>query len=121
MPVEQLVSTGTAYYSRRNVGVTRLYAALGANRQIDLLARAHNTPEIPGGAQYVILEDDLQYRIDTAQILPDLDAIDLTLVRLEEFYDVAEEPAPAPEPGPGPEPEPEPEPGPGTDPDPDDG
>ena len=94
MPVEQLVTVGTAYYARRTVGVTRLYAAFGANRSIDVLARCFNTPTLPEGtkpAQFVILEDEKQYRIDAVQELPDLDAVDLTLVRLEDFYDVADE------------------------------
>lgn len=89
MPVEKLAATGTAFYSRRQVGVTRMYQAAGANRHIDLLVRCHNTPEIPGNAKYVIPEDGLQYRIDLAQYIPDLEAVDLTLVRLEAFFDVA--------------------------------
>ena len=94
MPVEQLVSVGTAYYGRMRVGVTRLYAALGANKSIDLLVRCYNTPEVPEGtkrAMFVILEDNRQYRIDAVQEQTDLDAVDLTLVRLEDFYDVADE------------------------------
>jgi hypothetical protein len=42
---------------------------------------------------FVILEDGYQYRIDAVQEQPDLDAVDLTLVRLEDFYDVADETA----------------------------
>lgn len=94
MPVEQLVSVGTAYYGRMRVGVTRLYAALGANRSIDALVRCYNTPAVPEGtkpALFVILEDGKQYRIDAVQEQTDLDAVDLTLVRLEDFYDVADE------------------------------
>lgn len=95
MPTEELVSVGTAYYGRMRVGVTRLYAALGANRSIDVLARCYNTPAVPEGsvkpAQFVILEDGKQYRIDAVQEQTDLDAVDLTLVRLEDFYDVADE------------------------------
>ena len=91
MPVEKLVSVGSSYYSRRNVGVTRMYAAAGANRSIDLLVRCHNTPSVPGGALYVVPSDGNQYRIDFAQTLPDLEAVDLTLVRLEANYDVAGE------------------------------
>lgn len=91
MPVEKLVSVSTAYYSRRTVGVTRLYAAAGANRNFDVLVRCHNTPMVPEGAQYVILEDGKQYSIDFHQEIVDLDAVDLTLVRLEAFYDVATE------------------------------
>lgn len=91
MPVEKLVSVSSAYYSRRTVGVNRLYAAAGANRDFDVLVRCHNTPTIPEGALYVILEDGKQYRIDAAQEIVERDAVDLTLVRLEAFYDVATE------------------------------
>jgi hypothetical protein len=91
MPVEKLVSVSTAYYSRRTVGMNRLYAAAGANRDIDVLVRCHNTPTVPEGGKYVILEDGKQYRIDAAQEIVERDAVDLTLVRLEEFYDVADE------------------------------
>ena len=91
MPVEKLVSVSSAYYGRRTVGVTRLYAAAGANRNFDVLVRCHNTPTVPGDAKYVILEDGYQYRIDLAQEIVELDAVDLTLVRLEELYDVATE------------------------------
>lgn len=96
MPVEQLVTVGTAYYGRRTVGVTRMYAAAGANRSIDVLVRCYNTPTVPDGsdgkpALFVILEDGKQYRIDMIQEQTDLDAVDLTLVRLEDFYDVAAE------------------------------
>ena len=91
MPVEKLVSVSSAYYGRRTVGVTRLYAAAGANRNFDVLVRCYNTPTVPGDAKYVILEDGNQYRIDLAQEIVELDAVDLTLVRLEEFYDVATE------------------------------
>lgn len=87
-PREALVAVGTAYYGRRRVGVTRLYAAAGANRSIDALLRCYNTPEAPEGAQFAILENGKQYRIDAVQEIPDEDAIDITLVRLGELYDV---------------------------------
>lgn len=90
-PVQKLRSVGTAYYGRRAVGVTRLYAAAGANRSIDVLVRCYNTPETPENAEYAILENGKQYRIDAVQELPDLDAVDLTLVRLEALYDVVTE------------------------------
>ena len=112
MPVLQLVACGTAYYGRQYVGVTRLYAARGANASVDVLARCYNTPEVPmasdgaHAAQYVILEDGRQYRIDAVQEQTDLDAVDLTLVRLEEKFDVAD-PEPEPEPNPDPAPTPE--------------
>lgn len=86
-PVEKLVEVGTAFYSERVVGYSRLYAALGANQRIDMLVRCHNT-EMPKNGKYVILEDGEQYRIEAVQKIIERDAVDLTLVRLEEFYDV---------------------------------
>lgn len=88
MPVQRLVSKGQAYYSYVTAGITRIYAALGANRQFDLVIRCHNMIALPDGVKYAIPEDGLQYRIDPAQPIYDEDAIDLTLVRLEDYYDV---------------------------------
>lgn len=87
MPSEVLVEQATAFFSYRTIGVTRMYAALGANRQIDLLVRCWNTALDPAW-EYVII-DGSQYRIDIAQ--PVDDAVDLTLIRLEEFYDLITE------------------------------
>lgn len=89
MPTEQLVSEGTAFFSYMTIGVNRMYAALGANRDIEKLVRCWNT-ELPEEGKYVII-DNVQYRIDTSQAIVDEDAVDLTLVRLEDFYDVASE------------------------------
>lgn len=90
MPCEKLVSVGTAYYSERTVGVTRMYAARGANSRIDALVRCWNT-EIPRNGKFVILEDGEQYRIDGAQKIVNIGAVDLTLIRLEDLYDVLTE------------------------------
>lgn len=89
MPEEKLVSEGTAFFSYRTIGVTRLYAALGANREIEKLVRCWNT-DVPESGKYVII-DGIQYQIDAAQAIVDEDAVDLTLVRLEDFYNVAGE------------------------------
>ena len=89
MPQEKLVSVGTAFFSYRTIGVNRMYAALGANRDIEKLVRCWNT-ELPETGKYVII-DNIQYRIDVSQAVVDEDAVDLTLVRLEDFYDVAAE------------------------------
>ena len=88
MPTEKLDEICTAYYSERTLGVTRVYAALGADQQIDMLVRCYNTPSLPTNAEYVILEDDNQYRISLKQKI-DADTYDLTLVRLEGNYDVS--------------------------------
>lgn len=78
-------STGTAFYYERTVGVTRAYSAMAANQRIDKLVRCYNA-DVPYNAEYVILEDGQQYRISLKQLVGD--NVDLTLERLEEFYDV---------------------------------
>lgn len=91
MPVEKLVEKSTAFYSKSTAGITRIYAAMGANREFDMVIRCWNMTELPPGVKYAIPEDGNQYRIDPAQPIYDEDAIDLTLVRLEDFYDVLAE------------------------------
>lgn len=93
MPQEKLVFLQEAYFEFRVVGYGRYYAAKGAQQQVDQLLR---TPEpLPAArvGMYVILEDGLQYRVDNVQHTTDDDGLpvtDLTLFRLEEFFDVAE-------------------------------
>ena len=85
MPKETLVEVADAYYDTQQIGVTRAYAAMGAKQQIDYVVLAYNVT-IPTAAEYVILEDGLQYRISLKQ--PEGDNVRLTLVRLEELYNV---------------------------------
>ena len=92
MPVYKLVLSDTAYYGERTVGYNRLYAAKGVNQQIDKLIRIWRNDTVEVNF-YVILEDKKQYRVDAVQHLYDDDGLkvtDLTLSRLEKFYDVAE-------------------------------
>lgn len=84
-PREQLVEVCRAYYNELRIGVTRAYAAMSANQRIDKLVRCSKT-EVPIDAEYVILEDGLQYRITLKQ-KHGLDC-DLTLVRQEAMLDV---------------------------------
>lgn len=88
-PTEKLVELCTAYYAERTVGYNRIYAALGANQRIDMLIRIFNTEMIEAG-MYVILEDGKQYQIDIAQKIIGTDSVDLTLVRVEDYYEVVE-------------------------------
>ncbi len=91
-PAYKLVKIGEEYYGKRVVGYNRQYAALGANQSIDKLVRIWQRPVRAG--DYAILEDGEQYRIDFAQDLTDEDGLpvtDLTLARLEKYYDVADE------------------------------
>ena len=87
MPVDKLVPIVSAYYRKRTVGYNRMYAALGADQQIDLLLRCFHTPTLAVNAEYCIPEDGNQYRITLKQKI-DADTYDLTVVRLEDNYDV---------------------------------
>lgn len=88
MPTEKLVPICAAFYNERTVGVTRAYAAMSADQRIDMLVRCYNTM-LPVDAEYVILEDGNQYRITLKQ--KQGADVDLTLVRLEDYYDVIPE------------------------------
>lgn len=89
-PLEKLVLVGTAYYAEKTVGYNRIYAARGADEEIDALVRCYNT-EVPYSAKYVTLEDGNQYQISVKQKIVDEDAVDLTLRRMEDYYDVSDE------------------------------
>ena len=90
MPEEKLVDLEiSAFYANKQIGVTRLYAAKGANARLDKLVLVYNTI-VPEAAKYVILEDGRQYLISDAVQIVDDDAIELSLVRLETYYEVAE-------------------------------
>ena len=94
MPREMLVETipEDLYYSDRVIGVTRLYAAKGANQQISKLVRIWDVPVEIGN--YVIVDGRDQYRIDAIQPAKDdegLKVVDLTLVREEDYYEVLAE------------------------------
>lgn len=90
-PVMKLVEQTTAYYEERQVGVTRMYAALGANRRIDALLRCFNTDIVEG--MVVIPNDGYQYQVDAIQKVIGKDAIDITLVRVEKLYEIYTEPS----------------------------
>lgn len=85
-PEEKLVVIDTAYYEERTAGITRIYQASGADRRFDLLVRCFNT-QVPKEGLYVVIDND-QYRIDVCQKIIGRDAVDLTLVAVESYYDV---------------------------------
>jgi len=87
-PVEKLEKIAESFYAEKTVGYNRIYAARGANEQIDTVVRCYNT-DVPYSAKYAVLEDGNQYQITVKQKIVDEDATDLTLVRLEDYYDVA--------------------------------
>ena len=92
MPTEKLVVLRSVYYRKRTVGYNRMYAALGANQEISMVVRCFNT-DVPSYTEqlYVVFpneETDNQFIVTGIQEIVDEDAIDLTLGRLEEYYDL---------------------------------
>lgn len=96
MPDERLRSVETAYFEDRVVGYSRYFTALGVNETVDLVVRTWRMPNARAG-MYAVLsmsENDGQYRITQVQNLVDDDGLkvtDLSLTRLEEFYELATE------------------------------
>ena len=88
MPVQKLVPQAEPFFAYRTAGVTRRYAARGANAEFDFVVRCFNMIVLPDRVEFAVMEDGTQYRIDVAEPQFEEDAIDLTLVRLEDFYDV---------------------------------
>ena len=89
MPIEKLVEIESAYYEQRRAGITRIYQALGADRQFDMLVRCFNTA-VPRVGLYVVIDSE-QFRIDICQKIIGQDAVDLTLVKVEGYYDVIDQ------------------------------
>lgn len=90
MPVDKLVPEQEAYYRKRTVGYNRMYAALGANKSIDMLVRCFNVsvPDYSRELYVVFPEENVQYRVSAIQEIIEEGAIDLTLERMERLYDV---------------------------------
>ena len=100
MPKEMLVSTQTLMFESRNIGVTRFYAAQGANQQIDMLIRVWRVNAKVG--MYAVLtdyegqenDDGDQYQIDAVQQTLNANGLkvtDLTLRRVDRLYEVLTE------------------------------
>lgn len=93
MPAYQLVEVSKAYFANRTVSYRRLYAAKGANEEIDLLIRVWCDPTLHRG-QYAVLSmsvNDGQYEIQAVQHTVDEDNLkvsDITLKKVDHLYDV---------------------------------
>ena len=91
MPSEKLVKINRHWYEERVIGMNRQYLAKGVNEQIDLMARIHHARKVRIG-MFAVLGNGEQYRITNVTHITDgLRYTDLTLERLDEFYDVATE------------------------------
>lgn len=101
MPKMKLEQIFQAYFDRQAVGVTRLYAAMGVNAQIDAVLRLYNVPvdmslsAMPKDLYAVYSpsdgaeQDATQYRITLVQEVIGRDAVDITVERIDELYDIA--------------------------------
>lgn len=90
MPREVLVPYEIIFYEERTLGYNRIYAAQGANQQIDMLVRVWENRVVKIG-HYAVLEDNTQYRITAIQQLLNSDGLkctDLTLEKLEDYFSV---------------------------------
>lgn len=85
-PVKKLVYLEDDYFEKRQVGVTRLYAAKNADKRIDSLIRVFNSQPIVQGMVAEIGNE--QFQIDAAQEEIGKDSILLTLIRLEKNYEI---------------------------------
>lgn len=86
-PQMRLVPLFDAFYEKQRIGVTRLYAAMGAGQQIDALIKLLNVEMPDDGELYAVIAGK-QYRVAAVQD-DDFDAI-VTLERNGDLYDVAD-------------------------------
>lgn len=82
-------------FEERRISFSRQYAAMGVDQQIDRIIRIWRTPVRIG--EVAVIDDTEQYRIDNVQPTTDMDGLlvtDLTLMKLEDNYDISEYTAP---------------------------
>lgn len=92
MPKERLHKIARHWYGERTIGMNRQYLAKGVSEQIDLLIRIHWDRKARIGL-YALLGNGEQFQITNVTRIEDdgngLRYSELTLERLEDFYDVA--------------------------------
>lgn len=91
MPHEELAKINRHWYEERMVGMNRQYLAKGVNEQVDMLVRIHFDKQVQIG-MYAVLGNGEQYRITNVSRAIDEDGlryVDLTLQRLEDYFNVA--------------------------------
>lgn len=92
-PVEKITRTAKHYFEERTISFRRQYAAKGVNEQIDMLIRIHYDKSARIGMIAELGNGD-QFRIDNVTHAYDTDSrlryTELTLARLEDFFDVAQ-------------------------------
>ena len=112
MPKEVLAVESKHWFEMRTIGINRQYLAKGVNERVDLLVRIPRNDKVQIG-QYAVLGNGEQFRITnithghveqafsridkgefyrgyrTARIV-DLDHTEITLMKLENYYEVQE-------------------------------
>lgn len=90
-PDMRLTTIARFWFKERTIGYGRQYAAKGVNEQVDMLLRIHYTQVIMIG-MYAVLGNGDQFRITNVTPITDdesgLRATEITLMRLEEFYEL---------------------------------
>lgn len=110
MPHEILQKVSKHWFENRYVGYGRQYSAMGVNQQVDLLCRFERDESVRIG-QFALMGNGEQFRIDNVShgqeenprlkqyksdyyrtpVVAGLKYTEVTLSRLESFYDVATE------------------------------
>ena len=93
MPEDVLKKVARHWYEDRVIGMNRQYLAKGVNEQVDMLVRTHYEPKARIG-MYAMLGNGEQFRITNVTPIKDDDGLrmsELTLTRLEDYFDVAGE------------------------------
>lgn len=88
-PVEGLTFKAALRYEERRLGIQRYYEGKQNQAQIERVLRV---PRVPGvsSQDVAVTEDGKQYRIDLVQATTDVfpESMDLTLLRIEQKYEV---------------------------------
>lgn len=93
MPKEALQKIARHWYEDRVIGMNRQYLAKGVNEQVDMLVWTHYEPKARIGL-YALLGNGEQFRITNVTPVKNEDGLrmsELTLTRLEDYFDVAGE------------------------------
>lgn len=92
MPKEILKPVLTQLYGEKAIGINRAYLAKGVDEQVDMVIEIWDEGTRPKIGQYAVLvENNEQYQITLVQPAKNDDGLkifDLTLRRLEDYYDL---------------------------------
>jgi len=89
-PVYELQSLNIFYYDNKNLGMTRAHFARQDGIIIDKIVRCYNCSNSDfSEGEYVVLDDGEQMQITDVNEIVDLDCVDLSLKKVNNFYAVA--------------------------------